>query len=295
MPVTSIFQETEFIQRTLKETETTIISINAFDLSRITNLIFYGTDALILEINKNPFSSLETVTLNEGITKIGENVFVELNTLNILNIPSSVEFIDGGAFQKCYNIEPIISKDNLHICYEDNCFYTIPFENNPKILLTTIARKDKNTYQINKDVVKIQQKAFYGNDFVETIIIPEATTSIGSEAFKECPKLKEIIYKGINDIKIDAKELFDDPEKIIIKVRNDYEGNTLFGIEVQKENPPSSPDDEDDDELNGGQIAGIVIAALLVVVIIGFLVYWFVIRKEKNEKSSESDKQEDIP
>ena len=311
IPVTTSFQSEKTTLKLLKETVPTIISNNAFDLSIIKTLIFYGNEELKLEINNEEFSSIETITLKEGITSIEENVFVDLTTLTTLNIPSTVESIAGGSIQKCYNVEPIISKENQHITYSEDCFYTIPNENNPKSLLTTISRKDKTTIEIPDGVERIEAKAFLGNEFVQTIILPETIQSIGDNTFKGCTQLTEIKYLGTKEIEMDGEELFDDPDKVVIKVLPQYEGKTLFGNEVQIDNSlappdgnptnlpdgdPTTPPDENPKEngLNGGEIAAIVIAVLVVAAVVAFLVYFFVFRKEKSEEEKmESNTQED--
>ena len=95
----------------------------------------------------NHFPLLETISINEGITEIGENVFSGITTSTTLNLPSTIEYISGGAFQKCYNIKPILSKDNSHITYYEDAFYTIPNSNsNPK----TDSNPNKNENELIK-------------------------------------------------------------------------------------------------------------------------------------------------
>ena len=255
---------TQFVEEstTYDEIYTNIVK-DAFKSSPIKTITIYGSGELIyILMNQisNQFSGLETITLKEGITNIGENAFVELSTLTTLNIPSTVEFISGGAIQKCYNVEPIISIDNPFITYSEDVFYKIQNENKAKSLLTAIdnensatslltaiSRKDKNEFDIPEGVETIEKKAFYGNEFVETIILPYSTKSIGNSAFKKCPRLTKIIFKGIKEIEIEGSEIFDNPDQIVIKVPDEYEGNTLFGIEVERDPSiiPPIPDEDD--------------------------------------------------
>ena len=279
-------------------TNFTNIKIDAFENSPIKTITIIGNGELLNQIS-NQFTLLETISINEGITKIGENVFYELTSLKTLNIPSTVEIVSGGSIQKCYNVNPIISKDNEHITYYEDSFYSISHTkennenninneiNNPKTLLSRNSRKDNKIIDIPSDVIIIGEKAFYGDEYVETIIIPESTTSIGKSAFKECPHLRTIEYKGMKDafLHIDANDLFDYPDELELKVPSEYEDDTLFGIKLNI----------DENVLNGGEIAGIVIGCLVVVCIVIFLVYWFGIRKRNNqEESTDSNTQEEV-
>ena len=286
---------TKFIQvSTLSEDIFTNIMIDAFQSSPITTITFIGTGEMKNQIS-NQFTILETISLSEGITEIGESVFCELSTLKTLNLPSTIEFISGGAIQKCYNVKPTISKDNSHITYFEDSFYSIPNENNQKTLLSRISRPDKTIIEIPDDTIIIGEKGFFGDEYVEKIIIPESTNSVGKSAFQECHHLSEIEYKGTKDvfINIEANDIFDDPDQLEFKVPNEYEDNTLFGISLNIIRPTPTSYPKDDNSLNGGEIAGIVIASLLVIFVFIFIVYGISKQIKKKDDSSYSNKEEE--
>ena len=93
-------------------------------------------------------SSLESISLPEGITSIGDNAFYGCSSLESITLPSSVTAIGGwGAFLECSSLESI----------------TLP-----------------------EGVQSIGDRTFDGCSSLTSITLPESVTSIGKNAFYNC-------------------------------------------------------------------------------------------------------------
>ena len=66
------------------------------------------------------------------------------------------------------------------------------------------------TVILPKNVTKIDDNAFYDNIGIETIVVGDATTYIGNDAFGECKNLKNIIFLGNEKAELDG-DAFTDP------------------------------------------------------------------------------------
>ena len=270
-----------------------IIYSDSFDNTNVQNLVIGGSEVpLSFEISKLfKEDSLVNIELQD-VTSIDSNVFTSLSKLTTVVIPSTVTTISGGSFIDCPLVEPEISKENHYVSYSNNAFYSVPSETEKDItLLSVIARNEgSETFIIPDNVTRIGEYAFAGNDKVTSIIIPENVDTINIGAFSNCENLKEIRYEGTKEIEI-TEDIFltEDEEKIpTIKVPENYEGNSLFGQTVVKD----QPEEDDPTGLSGGAIAGIVIAVLVVVAVVAFLVYWFVFRHKDDEVNAEAEEND---
>lgn len=108
------------------------------------------------EWHNYPFSS---VVINEGINSIADYTFFNLENLESVSIPASVEEISGDAFLICSNLKSL-----------------------------TIARNSK--------LKTIGSQAFMGCYKLESFTIPASVTNIGGAAFDYCSKLTLTIERG---------------------------------------------------------------------------------------------------
>ena len=108
--------------------------------------------------------SIKAVTINEGVTSIGDYAFGYCTSLTAINIPEGSQLTSIGtrAFYWCWNLTAI----------------TIP-----------------------ESVTSIGDDAFLGCSSLTSITIPEGVTSIGSSAFSSCSSLTAIVLpKNLNNV-----------------------------------------------------------------------------------------------
>lgn len=99
--------------------------------------------------------NVKSITINEGVTNIGENAFSDCDDLTSIEIPNSVTGIDLYAFGSCSNLKSI---------------------------------------EIPSSVTSIGSSAFQGCDSLTSIEIPSSVTSIGIFAFHSCDSLTSVSF-----------------------------------------------------------------------------------------------------
>ena len=142
--------------------------------------------------------SLKEVTIHEGITLIGYGAFYDLDKLEKINIPHSVNKIYRFAFVDChaeYELTNEISfyvRNNERATTLDESFFGVTYDFNGNI---------KGTLKIADGLKQISHFALMGQEKIEKIVIPESVEEILLYAFANCTNLEEInIPKNITVI-----------------------------------------------------------------------------------------------
>lgn len=164
---------------------------------RIATMAYYADDSMteytipsdIKSIGKFAFarSGIESVTIPEGVTRIGYGAFYHCDNLKEINIPSSVVTIDEYAFENTPYLSTfkanvgegpfLIVGDGLLLAYNGNdASVTIP-----------------------AGVKKICPGCFEGNGTLENITLPDSLIEIGEDAFRDCKKLA--VVEGGNNLR----------------------------------------------------------------------------------------------
>ncbi len=158
-------------------------------------------------------STLTTITIPQTITSIGYGAFTDSDLAEIV-IPNNVTLIDSLAFQGCYNLQKVTLPSTitrLPYCVFTYCpklqNITLP-ESITAIETYALSQCGFQSLDLPESVTEIDMYAFYGNQDLESIILPSKLDSIGSAAFGFCPKLSTISYRATNPIAINYEELF---------------------------------------------------------------------------------------
>lgn len=113
------------------------------------------------QIAENAFvlhNDMKSVTIPDGVTKIGKLAFAECRGLKNITIPNSVTEIEERAFANCTALESVA---------------------------------------ISASVTKIETLTFYGCSKLKSVTIPSKVTMVGWGAFRLCDSLKNITCKNI--------------------------------------------------------------------------------------------------
>ena len=106
---------------------------------------------------------IESITLNEGITSIGDSAFSECSGLSSIDIPDSVTSIGSSAFIGCSGLTSI---------------------------------------DIPNSVTSIGDYAFYKCDSLQSVIIPDSVENIGDCAFNSCKSLQTVNLGNSKNLQI---------------------------------------------------------------------------------------------
>lgn len=135
----------------------------------------------VKEIENNLISSmrfmnphLETVIIQDGITRIGNFAFMYLK-LSSINIPKSVKEIGNGAFYHCTSLTDVSISNGVNSIGKESFSYCSS--------LTSIT--------IPESVSTIEKNAFYGCEELTKVLI-KGETQIGENAFFDCPNIENV-------------------------------------------------------------------------------------------------------
>ena len=154
-------------------------------------------------------SEITSVSLPDGLTRIGEGAFHSCSSLTSITIPYSVTTIGEYAFYYCSSLTDITIPNSVtNIGY--NAFSGTPWCNNQpdgviyvgKVLYRYNGTMPANTsIAVEEGIVSIAPSAFSGCSGLTSLTIPNSVTSIGSSAFRGCSSLTSInIPEGVTNI-----------------------------------------------------------------------------------------------
>jgi len=142
---------------------------------------------------------LQSVTIPDSVTSIGDSAFSNCSSLHSVTIPDSVTNIGDWAFSGCSSLQSVTIPDSV-TSIGDHAFYgceslqsvTIPdsvtrigdsaFHGCSSLLFVTIP----------DSVTSISDSAFRGCSSLQSVTIPDSVTSIGNGAFLNCSSLQSV-------------------------------------------------------------------------------------------------------
>ena len=184
------------------------------------------------------YSKASNITIQEGIKKINDYAMKGGTNAQNINFPDSLETIGAYVFQglskisnikigkNVNNINPLfkaqnyngiitIDSQNPYYVVENNVLYKKV--NGKKETLVCVLNEIDGTIQINSEVKTIGKYAFYGQQKLIQIYIPEGVTEILYGAFHYCSNLKKAeISKTIENIESCFGDFTNNLEEIII-------------------------------------------------------------------------------
>ena len=144
-------------------------------------------------------SSIRSVKLGSGLTKISDSAFYRCKNLTEINLPKSLTVIGNSAFRDCINLGTIDFPGSL-IEINGYAFYGCSSLTSIK-LPSKVSRIENNTFygcssmttaELPEALKTIGEYAFYGCEALEGIVIPDKTYLIENDAFENCSALKSL-------------------------------------------------------------------------------------------------------
>ena len=128
-------------------------------------------------------NEIKSVTIQYGVTSIGECAFFYCHSLTSISIPESVTSIGKYAFDCCWRLAGVTipeSVTNIGGCAFFNC-----------IALTSVT--------IPEGVKSIENYAFSYCLKLASVTIPNSVTTIDTGAFSDCRKLTDVYFQGTEE------------------------------------------------------------------------------------------------
>ncbi len=158
-----------------------------------------GTVRLIGEAAFEGCENLSEVTLCDGVSEIRENAFAHCIQLKSIHLPSSLRSIGEYALSDtfgwseqflgltCITVDP----GNENFTADEECLYEAG-ESGQRYIVKYFG--EKGEYRIPEDISRILPGAFRRAKFYRCEI-PETVHSVGTDAFRECRNLEEVLLK----------------------------------------------------------------------------------------------------
>lgn len=177
------------------------------NLTKIENRVFSGCTSLkeiaipdgVTEIDYSAFSgctSLQEITIPDSVTTVYDTAFSNCTSLESITIGSGVENLGNGWIDSCRRLANIIvSPENKTYSSVDGVLFN---KDKSELLAYPIGNK-RSSYTIPDGVTKIDQKAFYGCRYIETLTIPASVKEIEDSALGNCYDIRIINYLGTRE------------------------------------------------------------------------------------------------
>lgn len=158
----------------------------------------FSTPANLKEVGDNAFrgcSNLRTITLNEGLEKIGSFAFAS-DYITSMTIPASVTSIGDAPFLLCFDFNDLqIAEGNTN--FEINSYYLYDKIRNRILQIVKTLPRGVN---IPAGTESIGQYTFYHQE-MSRLILPSSLKQVDMCAFVGCDKLTEVICReGLEEI-----------------------------------------------------------------------------------------------
>ncbi|MCD8089181.1 MAG: leucine-rich repeat domain-containing protein [Clostridiales bacterium] len=165
-----------------------------------------GVETSAVNIVLYPLGKTDTeYVIPDSVRGINEDTFYGNTHLVTVTVPSSVEYIDGWAFQYCVNLQTVnLSEGLTHI--GDSAFFaceslksiTIPSTVETIDLYAFYGCTSLSEVNLSEGLEYLGYAVFYGCESLTSIYIPSTVTSIGEYAFSGCSSLAEITVGSEN-------------------------------------------------------------------------------------------------
>ncbi len=166
-------------------------------------------------------SSVKCVSIDSGVTCIGDYAFYDCTNLTGVTIPNSVTSIGEGAFSDCRSLTSVtipnsvtsIGREAFAVC---NGLTSVTIPSSVSNIALGMFRGCSNltSVTIPDSITYIEHIAFWACRSLTSIIIPDSVTCIGTSrarsAFQACSSLESVFFLGDAPVCDEAQWMFDD-------------------------------------------------------------------------------------
>jgi len=164
----------------------------------------------IFGASNNPITS---ITIQDGISRIGFRSFYNCTNLITINLPQSITEIASGAFSNCRNLASITIPNSVTNIGVGAFWYCSSLSN----------------ISISSSLKKIENTTFVGCGSLTNIFIPSSVTNIGAHAFGACSGLTNLIIpENVQQIDDYAFNVCNNLKKVFFMGNAPNVGTNLF-------------------------------------------------------------------
>lgn len=182
-------------------------------------------------------NSVETVVIEEGITKIGDNTFSRCKNITSIRFPKSLVSIGDGAFQGCRSLGAVDLKENASLrigkaVFKDcESLYSVSLPDRLTIIPESLF---ENCYSLTVfgldtfvELESIEKAAFKGSALSESITIPAKLEILGESAFEGCDTIPRVEVTSNKVIEIGNRAFSDCESLQAVQITSELKVDTL--------------------------------------------------------------------
>jgi len=136
-----------------------------------------------------------------NLQTIDDSSFGHCTSLVSYTIPSSVSSINGAAFIGCTNLTNLSVNSNS---YSFSCENRILYNKNKTTIYAFLSSRTDTTYVVPSTVKTIGDRAFYYNNYLKSVVLPNGVETIGRYAFHGSKVQSVYIPQSVSKIWFDA-------------------------------------------------------------------------------------------
>lgn len=170
------------------------ISARAFRNCKMLKEVTFDENAVIETIGATAFADcgIEKITLPPSIKIIEGDAFRHCTALKEVYLGKNAENISTTAFYECTNLEEInVDRANTIYSSSDGILLSA---NKEKLIIFPEGKANENFTLLPPSLTTIGQQAFYNNQKLTNVTIPNKVTKIESRAFGLCSNLKTVTF-----------------------------------------------------------------------------------------------------
>ena len=183
-----------------------IVSLNTMFLSDCTSLKSVTVSDGVNRLGDSPFincSSLEKVVLPDSVTSIGNSCFATCSALTDVTLPKGLTSLGTSCFQSCSSLESVEIPAGVTTLGQ-GCFANCSSLKSVEIPATATAVEatcftsctSLESIEIPAGVASLGDMCFYNCSALRSVEIPVGVASLGTICFSECSSLAEVIFAG---------------------------------------------------------------------------------------------------
>lgn len=132
---------------------------------------------------------LRTVKMGDSVTELATAAFSNNKSLKNVSIGTGLRIVGNGVFAGCSQLSSLsLSEENPYLYYGNGILY----DDEKKVLYAMMPDYERASLTLPDTVEEINAYAFWGNPYLEHVVLDSRLSSIPAYAFSNCMNLKNV-------------------------------------------------------------------------------------------------------